>query len=365
MKENKVINKFLSYYGSKVTRQSYKSALNAFFKTVNCDPDTYFDTGRDYELDIRQFANSMVDSPGKTFYSYVGVVRQFLMRNKIQLDPFVWKDMKLIKRGNHAITRDRPASLAELKLILSHADLKMTSLILVLISSGIRIGELTKITADDINFETDPAKIYLKGSITKTGNPRITFISQEASVILQEWIKNHDSYLEMAVKKTNISGMSKNKIDNRVFPFSPTAARSAFNRLLRLTNLDMRDKETGRHIIHLHTLRKFYRSKLALVIPQDIVEVLIGHQSYLSSSYIRYSEEELAKYYKEGESAVTVFGDNNSRELKQLEEEIARRDEKIAYIETHMGELDKKMQSIKDLASVMKKMKKPDLETVL
>jgi len=361
MQTNIVIEHFLSYYGNDQTRKGYRSGLNKFFRSVDCNPDTYFNTTRDYELDIRQFANSIKGNAPKTFYSYVGVVRQLFMRQKIDIDPLVWRDMKLIKKGKHAITRDRPASLDELKLMLSHADLKMKSLLLTLLSSGIRIGELTKITVNDIDFEQEPTKIYLRGSITKTGNARICFISQEATVYLQEWMKQRESYLALAVRMMNIPGKTKSGNDNRVFPFTVNAARSAFLRLLRLTNLEMRDSETNRYVIHLHTFRKYFRSKMALVIPQDIVEVLMGHQSYLSSAYIRYTEEELAEYYLQGVSAVTVFGNNNSRELKQLEEEIKRRDDRIASIENHMGDMDRKMQSIKDMAELLKNFKKPNL----
>jgi integrase len=361
MQTSTVVDHFLSYYGNKQTRKIYSTALNKFFRSIECNPDTYFISERDYELDIRTFANCIKDNAPKTFYSYVGVVRQLFMRQKIEIDRLVWRDMKLIKKGKHAITRDRPPSIPELQLMLSHADLKMKVLLLSLLSSGMRIGELTKITVNDIDFNSEPTKIYLRGSITKTGNARICFISDEATVYLQEWLKKREHYLELAVRMMNLPGKSKNGVDNRAFPFTVNAARSAFLRLLRLTNLTMRDSETNRYVIHLHTFRKFFRSKLALVIPQDIVEVLMGHEGYLSSSYIRYTEEELAEYYLQGMSAVTVFGDNNSRELKQLEEEIKRRDEKIASIENRMGEFDRKMQSIKDMAELMKKMKKPDL----
>ena len=43
------------------------------------------------------------------------------------------------------------------------------------------------------------------------------------------------------------------------------------------------------------------------MIPVDVVEALMGHEGYLTEVYRRYSIEDLAKFYKQGEYALLVF----------------------------------------------------------
>ncbi|MEM3629336.1 MAG: hypothetical protein QXW47_06335 [Candidatus Jordarchaeales archaeon] len=54
-------------------------------------------------------------------------------------------------------------------------------------------------------------------------------------------------------------------------------------------------------------LRKFFRTRMATVIPVDIVEALMVHEGYLAEVYRQYSFEDLAKYYKQGEHTLLVF----------------------------------------------------------
>jgi integrase len=270
--------------------------------------------------------------------------------------------MKLIKRGKRALTRDRPPTIEELKLMLSHADLKGKALFLTLVSSGMRIGEATKLYVNDIDFEHVPTKIYLRGNITKTGEPRITFISDEVALYMREWLRQRESYLKLAVKRTNIPNVRKSIDDNRIFPFTPNAARLMFIRLLRLTNLDMKDDITDRYVIHIHALRKFFRSQLALSCPTEIVETLMGHEGYLSGSYRRYSESELASYYKKAMDRVTIFEHKNREELEHLDKENRRLHHKLDDIDDRV----KHFERIEELTDVLKNLKlKPDLSKAL
>lgn len=69
----------------------------------------------------------------------------------------------------------------------------------------------------------------------------------------------------------------------------------------------MRDDRTGRYIIHIHTFRKFFSSRMALSCPRDAVEMLMGHEGYLSGAYRRFSEEQLMDLYKKSMQEVTIL----------------------------------------------------------
>ena len=352
------IDRFLMYYSSNGTKKIYRCVLNKFFATIKCDSDEYFRQDRNYDDDISNFAYSIKDMAPKTFSSYVVIVKQLFIDNDITLKASTWKKLLRLKTGTRALTQDKIPTTEEFKRILAYSDTKMKALLLTLASSGMRIGEATQIKIEDVDFDNEPVKINLKAEYTKTKDPRITFISNEAAFYLKEWLKNHDSYLQGAVKRLNLPGKTKNVNDDRAFPFTTGAVNSAFQRLLRLTGLDDIDPQTKRHIIHIHVFRKWFYSKLRLVIPEAIVQTLIGHRGYLTDAYARHDEGELAEQYTNGMQTLTVFeGKDYSEDIKALEDEIKRRDEKIERIEGRMDKFSKAMEAIEEIKKYKKEIK--------
>ena len=67
-------------------------------------------------------------------------------------------------------------------------------------------------------------------------------------------------------------------------------------------------------------LRKFFRTKLGAVIPVDVAEALMGHEGYLTDVYRRYTTEQLAEFYQQGESALLVF--TEAEEVSKLRLEV-------------------------------------------
>ncbi|MEM2027605.1 MAG: site-specific integrase [Candidatus Bathyarchaeia archaeon] len=106
----------------------------------------------------------------------------FLMENDIELPALFWR------KGSRALMLDKVPSNAELRQILNHMDAKGRSLFLVLASSGMRIGEALKLMVEDVDLASEPPRINIRGEYTKTGNPRIAFISSEAKETIQEWL---------------------------------------------------------------------------------------------------------------------------------------------------------------------------------
>lgn len=56
------------------------------------------------------------------------------------------------------------------------------------------------------------------------------------------------------------------------------------------------------------------------VIPVDVVEALMGHEEGLTEVYRKYTSEDLAKFYKQGECALQVFG-ADTEEISKVREE--------------------------------------------
>jgi len=320
------------------TQKNYRWILNEFFRELNQNPETYFDNkDRDYQNDIenRWWIQHLNEVP-KTRNTKLAIVKGLIEDQEIPLPVKFWKNLRHKRKGSRAATLDRVPTEQEFQRMLRHGDVKDRALFLFVMSSGIRIDEALKTSPDMIDLEQDPPIIKLPGSITKNGDPRITFISQEAKEYLQEWMKVRKQWLRRSIKKTGHL-CTKDINDNRIFPFSYDVARTRWVYLIKKTGLDKRDPTTNRYVLHIHCLRKYFLSQMKLQIPTVIPEALAGHEQYLDEAYRRYSQKQLGEYYKKGEPRITVM--ERSADLTDVQEELKEKDREIINMKQEMHEL--------------------------
>jgi hypothetical protein len=188
-----------------------------------------------------------------------------------------------------------------------------------MLSSGMRIGEALKIQLEDVDWQCTPLKIKLKGEYTKNRKPRIVFVSNEARETIDQWMDRREQYIEYAKKKYfKPSRKRRNGYYSRLFPFSRPTASSMWRRALKKAGLDQRNKDTGFYIHRPHTLRKYFRTYHGA--PVEIKEIIMGHEGYLTGSYVKYTIEELSEAYLSGMYGVAIFTD--SKEMNTLKERI-------------------------------------------
>jgi len=246
--------------------------------------------------------------------------------------------------GRFSRTKEADITRETIRAILLHCDLRLKSLVLFLVSSGVRISEALKLKLDDITLDAKPPLVFVRADGTKEGEPTVTFISDEAKAALQEWLKIRETYIrENAYRVNNVKEYRKThrpwrKVvtppsEDSVFPYSYPSATIAFSKAVKAAGLYAKDKTTGRASIHLHAFRKYFLSQIKTKIPSEIAEALVGHQGYLSGSYRRYPTSQLAELYKKGEGALLVFQD--SAPLEELDtrnrqfDEVARRNQAL------------------------------------
>ena len=68
-----------------------------------------------------------------------------------------------------------------------------------------------------------------------------------------------------------------------------------FEQAVTSPGLFEQDETTNRTTFHVHQLRKFFLSQISLKAPKEIAETLAGHSGYLTGSYRRYTEAQLAE----------------------------------------------------------------------
>lgn len=326
------VEKFLETYKSVNTRKTYRMALADFLKSVygkaedlEIKSEQYFKEERDVKKDVEAFFLSIRNLAPKSVRLKLAAVKVFLIENDVELSQKFWRRVRRKIKGNRALTLDKVPSNVELRKIVMHLPIQGKALFLTLASSGMRIGEALQLKLEDVELDEQPGKVNIRGDYTKTGNSRVAFISEEAKMTVKEWLKVRSDYLDAASKKSHLYDKDAN--DSRLFPFENTTAYSIWNTALKKAGFAKRDASTNRRRIHPHVLRKFFRTKMGTIIPVDVAEALMGHEEYLTEVYRRYSMEDLARFYLQGEPALLVF--TEAEEVSRLRVEVEERNKQL------------------------------------
>jgi integrase len=337
------IEKFLNTFPSKGTRKAYRSYLKRFFNTIDANPETYIEEDRDYEEDVLKFWKQMHEENAapKTIKTAKAAVKSYLMEYDVEPREKFWRKLNRRSQGSGAVTEDEVPTNTQLKEILEHGKLKDRAFFLVMSSSGMRISEVIGLKLDDIDMKSTPTKVRVRANTAKGTKQRITFISEEATDIVKLWLKDRDRYLRQAIKKTNF-GIKKSMDDPRLFPFSASTARNAWNRLLKKAEYNDRDSRTNWHKMRPHNLRKFFTTRMSLKMPDTVVEVLNGRVTGNKQVYYKYPPERLAEYYRKGEEELVVF------EKPLGTEALEKLDKRVRDLEQEKMQLRKHIELITD-----------------
>lgn len=328
---------------SKATRANYSSGLKHYFKTLNIEPDNYFKSKRNYEEDIMTYWKELQNYAPLTRTARISIIKLFFEEFDINISNKTKKKLKRKLKGNKPITLDTIPTNQQLKQILSHGETKARALGLLASSSGMRIEEILGLTEEDIDFNHDPVKIYVRSEIAKFGLARICFCSNEASEAIKEWLKEREQYLNTAAARC--CGF-KNPDDDTIFCFNQVTANKIWRRLLRDSGFNQKDKTTGVHRYHFHVLRKYYETRMSYAgVPEAIYQQLEGHTGYLNGSYKRYTDQELGEAYKKGVKSLLIY---------ETSPDLTEHDERISQLEKENEELNKKLDKVMRSALINK-----------
>ncbi len=293
---------------------------------------------------MRKLLASLEGKPPKTIQTYSGAVKVFLQDKGVKVSDEAWSKIRrrcYLPKRVMPQTKDKSPTKTQLKRILNYVDVKGKALILFLVSSGGRIGEALQMKIEDLNLEADPPSVHIRGETTKGGvGERTAYFSFEARDAILDWLAIKDNMGKR--------GGSKTYKDEKVFPFTHNTSKDLWNRASDKAGLGTRDKRTGRRIYHLHTLRKFFRTKIGLDL--DITNALMGHSEYLDAAYLRLDEKgDIAEAYKEAMANVSVYELQNTElkekaesiedENRELKERLADHDARMAKIENLLEQL--------------------------
>jgi len=333
-----LLGKWMQEFRKETTQVTYRSALRKFKKALGiADLGEYVKSEPNAINDLKTFLRVLEGKPSKTVVNYTRAAKLFLKDQGVYVPEKEWT--KLLRRGfmpkrARAETRDKKPTKSQMKQILNYADIKCRSQSLFLISSGARIGETSHLKIEDFNLDADPPEAIIRSEYTKGGmGGRTVYFSYEARDAMKDWLKIKDT-----TSRRNGGGTYK---DERMFPWIPNTARFMWNRACDKAGIGARDIRTGRRILHLHSLRKFFRTKIGL--DDKITNALLGHSEYLDDAYLRLEQEgEIAKEYFDAMPNVSVYEVENQAlkdQASAMERENAELKRRIEQIERYVAEL--------------------------
>jgi integrase len=338
---------------------SYASQVLHFCRFLKKTPDQVIEEAKNgrlvlYDPDSRQGALEeykrkllFENRSNASIREVINYVKTWLKVNGIKLDLNNFTLPRTKIREKDEIPTDE-----QLKLMMSHATLRMKTAIAILASSGIRVSALLGLKLKDVELDYDASgisKIVVPENLSKNGFSYITFMSSEATKLLK-------SYLEYRKKKLHesIDGESFVIVGKSKKPMKYAAFRTAWKRLLKKCNLAKKSYKF--HVYHVHVLRKWFRTKAEELSP-SIRERLLGHKGgYLDESYFRVTEEQLLNGYKEIHASLLISeGPGETLEIAKEQakvaiatlEDLARR--KLLAQGTKKKEVELKIQELKNL----------------
>lgn len=306
---------FLSTYQNKSTHETYYHSIKAYLEIIleckiqkeelNSVCEQYFshiaqEHRNSLDDDLAQFpakAEAKHLAP-KSLQLYVNVMIRFAKERGVTVSGKALRILKTTLPKNQPISQEADLDLETFQKILKKAPIRLKAEIMVLGSSGMRIGELLNITEEDIDFTSKPTTITLRPEYTKTKAGRVVFISTEATLALKDWMQERERF----------KGLGKIKPEeNRIIPYTKTNEIASLRHHLKKCGLYKIDPVTHRSKIHFHLFRKFFLTEFKLVASTEVAEELAGHMGYLSVSYRRLSQSIMKTEYLKAEYVLTFM----------------------------------------------------------
>jgi integrase len=321
------------------TRGVYRSGLVSFCRANDIkDLDAYVRRAQsDNQVlhDIQGWLTHIQNAAPYTRQSYMNAVRQFLNENGIEVDDASLqrtRQRRSLKRV-HSLTDDRIPTHQELRRIMDYLPVNGRAFFLLLASSGLRISEALGLEMADLDLAGDPPSAYTRREVSGGSyGERYIFMSYEARDAIRNWLA-----VKPTRRKRGITG-DQSFSDILVFDLSDSAVRAMWRRALEHANLNKKDPRTGHHVLHIHTLRKWFRSQSR--INRDYLEALLGHfTNKLDLAYLRTRKKDIAKEYLACMKNVSVYGVQMDERLAQVETENRVLKEELRQLQTQMHQL--------------------------
>jgi integrase len=276
-------------------------------------------------------------------------VKNFLEYHDIDISPRRFKLKvklpKTIRKNKEALSKEDIVEILN-----AASDIRIKTYVMLLAATGMRAGEALSIRIKDLDLESGPSRLFVRGEYTKTRTDRIIFLTDEIAGQLKSWLDykyrtRRVFYKDRQNGKTISDYRSPTKKHtDLIFAVYQDAERPNYLWLYKvllkifqktLDRIGKGTRENGnerRRQITLHSFRRFVKTTISDLGYADYSEYFIGHSG---STYWRKKDSEKAEIFRKIEPYLTFLN------IHQLERQ-------GADIQTKVDELEQLNQSMRD-----------------
>jgi integrase len=238
-----------------------------------------------------------------------------------------WQKLnKGIPRGKSA-AEDRAPTIEEIQKLLEYPDRRMKSIVLIMISSGIRVGAFETLRWKHIIPITDETGNIVAAKMTVYPGDKeeyFTFITPEAYNAVKEWMDfresfgekiNRDSWIMRDIwQTTNVKYGAKWGLATMPKQLQSSAIKRLIDRALWEQGIrhQLKNGERRQEFKTVHGFRKFFKTHCEQVMKSINVEILMGHTIGVSDCYYKPSEKEILNDYLKAINVLTINKNNNN-----------------------------------------------------
>ncbi len=239
---------------------------------------------------------------------------------------------------------------------------------MLLAVTGARANEALSIRIKDIDFESEPVKLGIRGEFTKTKVDRYTFITTELKEQIKTWLDfkyrkrricNTDKKTNKTISEYRIPEKDTNDLLFSVYRVKNPNPENLYKNIgadfaKTLDRIKMGDREdgnnkNGRRQITLHSFRRFAKSTISGLGYSDFSEFHIGHTG---STYWRKKEKEKVDIFKKVEPYLTFL---DIQGLERQGADMQTKIEELQQVNQHLlNEQVKRDKQIEELNSQVK-----------
>jgi site-specific recombinase XerD len=334
------------------TKRSYQNDINDFLEfykitDVEIVKDWSPKLARQHLIDYVIYLRDIKRFPRGSINIHIAAINHFFYMIRDDATRLDMTKVRMELPPNEFLHRDRPYTVKEIQKMLSVCPrLREKAIILLLTSTGMRIGAIHELKLGDIQPKnTAEGKVYLITVYSSSSKPYQTPCSPECAAYIDEYLEERRSMADEVLK--NDSPLIRNLYDIKkkaVKPLTKSGVQYAVERIIKKSGIKNTFQFKGEAKRALG-FRKFYKTQAEESGMKSInVEIAHGHSIGVSGHYYRPKPSEILQdYMTHAADALTI--DPTQRLEKENQELRKNQNDYLA----ELGELREEFNEMKQL----------------
>jgi integrase len=350
VKYNERLKKFEAFVSER-----YNLDIDEVVKRITKGKIDAYNVLSNYILHLREKSNNNV-SP-ITLKNSVITIKNFLEYSDVDISLRKFKLKvrlpKVVRKNKEALSKNDVIDILN-----SCSDIRLKTYVMFLAAGGFRAVEALSIRNKDLDLESRPARVFVRGEYTKTKADRIVFLTEEAAQQLRSWLSYKYRRRRVCYKGENNVEQNNSKIiseyripeqegNHLIFAVYQNTrmpnpdgiyddiAKSFAKTLDIMGKGEREDGNEGRRQITLHSFRRFVKTTISDLGYSDYSEYFIG---YSGSTYWQKKESEKAELFRKIEPYLTFL---NIHELERHGADIQSKIDELEELNQSLRRHDK------------------------